>query len=239
MIEFLSKIEKGRKLIKYPKSQTILFHYKNPENFSHNCSMRLRELRMNAIGHNVKQSQYRTWIDWKRESHNCSPWFEHGYEKIAKNSKVLFIKEMANIKQKVYTVCQAGCFDCHYSSKRAHPTNLEVDSHAFTKKVLPLRWYGGGRRSIFPAGTLVRRRFFIGKKFSDPKSLCIDCHENQAINKKHKHGEIKRKTDCSKCLYDGLNFMTKFVHKISNFEFTFEACQIQNVAWYAATFWGP
>lgn len=259
MIELLPQVEKDGRLVKDPEVVTILFHDKHPEDLSTNylvlektcgkCHPKeVKEFRKTAMGHNAKQSQYKTWIDSKRGPHNCGPWFVDGYEEIAKNTKVAFTKEMATINQKACNICHVGCLDCHYSPKKKDPNNPTLGPHTFTKRVSPQSCYGGGRGSICHAGPEERRRGagYIGGDYSHPKGanpdihfikglLCTDCHDTQAKDKNLLHGAVKRQVNCSKCHYKEVKSVAKSVHK----KVSCEACHIQEVGGYAGTFWGP
>ncbi len=258
MIELLPLIEKEGKLVKDPEVNTILFHDKDPETLSHNypamektCGVchpkQVEEFKKTAMGHNAKQSSYKTWTD-KKGPHNCGPWFIDNYEEIAKNTSIPYTKEMAKINQKACNQCHVGCLDCHYTPKKKDPNNPEMGSHTFTKTPTPQTCYGGGRGSFCHTGPEERRRGggYIGGDFANPKGaepdvhfskglLCIDCHDTTAKDKKLLHGEVKRQVDCSKCHEKETKSTTKSIHK----NVSCEACHIQNVGAYTGTFWGP
>ena len=259
MIDLLPMVEKGGKLVKDPEVNTILFHDKNPEDLSFNypvqektCGVchpkQVEEFKKTAMGHNAKQSQYKTWTDKKRGPHNCGLWFVDNSEEIAKNTKVPYTQDMAKINQKACNQCHAGCLDCHYSPKKKDPNNPSAGSHTFTKKIAPQTCYGGGRGSICHAGPEDRRRGagYIAGDYSNPKGLtpdvhyskglsCTDCHNTPATDKKLLHGQVKRQVSCAKCHNNAVKSMAKSVHK----KVSCEACHIQDVGGYAATFWGP
>ena len=79
VVELLPMVEKDGKPVKDPAALTILFHDKNPETLSHNypvqektCGVchqkQVEEFKKTAMGHNAKQSQYKTWADKKKRT---------------------------------------------------------------------------------------------------------------------------------------------------------------------------
>lgn len=259
MIEMLPLVEKDGKLVRDPDVHVILYHDKDPATISHNytamektCGIchpkQLEEFKKTAMGHNAKQRLYKTWTDKKMGPHNCGPWFIDNHEEIAKNTNVPFTKEMAKINQMACNQCHVGCLDCHYTPKKKDPNDPALGSHTFTKKVSPQSCYGGGRGSICHAGPEGRRRGagYIGGDYANPKGLtpdihytkglsCTDCHDTAVKDKKLLHGQVKRQVNCSKCHDKIVKSVAKSVHK----NVSCEACHIQDVGAYAATFWGP
>ena len=259
MIDLLPMVEKEGKQVKDPQVNTILFHDKNPDTLSYDYSIQektcgvchpkqVEEFKKTAMGHNAKQSQYKTWTDKKRGPHNCGLWFVDGQAEIAKNTSVPYTKEMAKINQKACNACHAGCLDCHYKPGKKDPNNPKMGSHTFTKAPSPQTCYGGGRGSICHAGPEDRRRGggYIAGDYSNPKGLtpdvhyskgllCTDCHETAAKDKKLLHGQVKRQAKCNKCHEPAVKLISKSIHK----KLSCEACHIQDVGGYTATFWGP
>jgi hypothetical protein len=259
MVELLPVIDKDGKQVRDPEVTTILFHDKNPIDLSFNYSVlektcgachseKVKEFRQTAMGQNSKQKLYKTWTDKKLGPHNCGVWFVDGYKEIAKNTKVPFTKEMADVNQKACNVCHVGCLDCHYGSAKKNPPNSAAASHSFTKDVSSQTCYGGGRGSLCHAGPEDRRRGggYMGGSFSNPVGavpdahhrkglVCTDCHDTPARDKKLLHGQIKRQVSCLKCHEGAVKSVIKSAHK----NVSCEACHIQDVGAYTGTFWGP
>jgi hypothetical protein len=242
-----------------PEVVTILYHDKDPIDFSFNylviektCGKchpeEVKEFKKTPMGQNSKQRQYKSWIDKEKGPHNCGSWFIEGFEEIAKNTKVPYTKEMAMVNQKACNWCHTQCLDCHYTPKRRNIQNISEGPHTFTKQISPITCYGGGRGSICHAGPEDRRRGagYIGGDFSNPRGAtpdvhyikgitCVECHENASEGKKLFHGHFKRQVNCSKCHAKEVKSLNASIHK----KLTCEACHIQNIGGYAGTFWGP
>jgi hypothetical protein len=258
MIELLPQVNKEEKLILVPGINTILFHDKNPVDLSFNypvlektCGVchqqQVDELKKTAMGHNTKQRQYTTWTG-ERGPHNCGVWFVDGYDQIAKNTKIAFTKESSVMNQKACNTCHVGCLDCHYSPKKKDRDDPTLGSHTFTKNVSSLSCYGDGRGSICHAGPEDRRRGagYIGGEFANPEGAaadihyqkwisCLDCHDTSGKDKKLLHGQVKRQVDCSRCHDVAVKALARSIHQ----KVSCEACHIQDVGAYTATFWGP
>ncbi len=259
MAELLPMVEKDGKLVKDPEVNTILYHDKDPETLSFNDAVQdktcgachpkqAEEFKKTAMGHNAKQSQYKTWTDKTRGPHNCGAWFVDGQEEIAKDAMVPFTREMALMNQKACNTCHAGCLDCHFSPKKKDPNDPSRGSHTFTKNISPQTCYGGGRGSLCHAGPEDRRRGggYIGGEYANPKGAvpdihfskglsCTDCHDTPAKDKTLLHGQVRRQAACTKCHDPAVKSISTSVHK----KVTCEACHIQDVGAYAGTFWGP
>ncbi len=259
VIEVLPLVEKDGNLVKDPEVNTILFHDKDPETLSFNYAVQektcgachpkqVEEFRKTAMGHNGKQSRYKTWTEKKMGPHNCGAWFVDGHEDLAKNTKIPFTREMASINQKACNTCHAGCLDCHYSPKKKDPNDPSMGSHTFMKSVSPRSCYGGGRGSLCHAGPEDRRRGggYIGGDYANPKGAapdvhnakglsCTECHDTPARDKNLLHGQVKRQASCSRCHDNAVKSTATSIHK----KVTCEACHIQDVGGYAGTFWGP
>jgi len=259
MVALLPKIEKDGKIIKDPTVQTIVYHDKNPstllsdrkiqETTCGSChGKEVGEFQKTAMGGDLKQRAYKTWIDKDRGPHNCGPWFIDNWQDIARNTTVAFTQEMAKINQKACNICHTGCMDCHYTPKKKDPLNPGMGQHTFSKKVTPQTCYGGGRASICHAGPEDRRRGggYIGGAFSNPVGAepdihhtkgiaCTDCHDTPAADKTLLHGQVKRQVNCAKCHALTVESVARSVHT----NVSCEACHVQNVGAYTATFWGP
>ncbi len=259
MVEMLPKIEMDWKQLKDPSVQTILYHDKNVSDFMMNrkiqeetcgrCHLKeVEEFQRTAMGANTKQRAYKTWIDKDHGPHNCGPWFIDNWREIAKNTTVPFTQEMAQVNQKACNVCHTGCLDCHYGPKHKDPMRPSMGQHTFSKVLTPLTCYGGGRGSICHAGPEDRRRGggYIGGSFSNPQGAepdihykkgvaCTSCHETQAQDETLLHGQVKRPAVCTKCHPTEVKALVNSSHK----NVSCEACHIQDVGAYTATFWGP
>jgi hypothetical protein len=120
--------------------------------------------------------------------------------------------------------------------------------HTFVRTPPPESCYGGGRGTICHAGPEDRRRGagYFGGTFSHPEGMeadihltkkvgCLDCHDNTRDIKSLGHGTVKRQATCTKCHAEVVNSHTGSLHS----NLSCEACHIQKVAGYQATFWGP
>lgn len=259
LISLLPLVEKEGKLVKDPDVQVFLYHDKNPEDLSFNypalektCGVchknQVDELKKTAMGHNAKQALYGTWTDKKMGPHNCGVWFVGNYQEVADNTKIPFTREMSAVNQKACNTCHVGCLDCHYTPRKADPARPDQGQHTFTKQVSALTCYGGGRGSICHAGPEDRRRGagYIGANFSNPAGAvpdihftkgisCTECHETQAQSSKLLHGQVRRQVSCLKCHNGEVLSVEKSFHR----NVSCEACHIQDVGAYTATFWGP
>ena len=259
MTSLLPLKEQDGRTVRDPENAGILFHDKSASDLSHDYPViektcgachaeKVSEFRQTAMGRNTKQSLYKTWTDRKVGPHNCGLWFAENHEEIARNTKVPFTREMAAVNQKACNVCHAGCLDCHYGPRKMNRDNKSHGPHTFSKNVPSQSCYGGGRGSICHAGPEDRRRGggFMGGPFSNPAGAvpdihfkkgitCTDCHDTPARDKKLLHGQVKRQANCAKCHGAAVKSVAESVHK----KVSCEACHIQDVGAYTATFWGP
>ena len=148
VIDLLPMVEKEGKPVKDPEAHTILFHDKNPDNLSQNypvmektcgvCHLKqVEEFKKTAMGHNAKQSQYKTWTDKKRGPHNCGLWFVDNQAEIERNTSVPYTNEMAKINQKQCNACHVGCLDCHYTPKKKTLTTRRLAPIHLQRRYLP------------------------------------------------------------------------------------------------------
>lgn len=259
LTELLPMVEKAGRFARDPKINTILFHDTDPKTLSTNykaigktCGVchekEFNEFKKTAMGRNGKQSQYKTWTTKDKGPHNCGAWFVNGYKEITENTNAPFTKKMSSVNQKACNLCHVGCLDCHYAPKREDPGNPAFGPHTFTKNVSSMSCYGGGRGSSCHAGPEERRRGagYIGGPYSNPKGAvpdvhysngisCLDCHDTPAKDKTLLHGQVKRQVDCSKCHERAVKSVARSAHK----NVSCEACHIQDVGAYTATYWGP
>ncbi len=208
------------------------------------------EFSKSTMGTNGKQSQFKGWTDPQRGPHNCGAWFEGNYDLIQANTSIPFSAESNRINQRVCNTCHVGCLDCHFLPQKKNPADLSKGAHSFVKTPPPESCYGGGRVSICHAGPEDRRRGagYFGGSFSFPEGNppdvhlkanvgCLDCHESTKINPAIGHGTVKRQAQgsCKRCHAEAVKSHATSRHK----RLSCEACHIQNVAGYQATYWGP
>jgi hypothetical protein len=202
------------------------------------------------MGGMAKQSSYKGWTDPARGPHNCGPWFDGNYEVMQANTTLPIPKDGHAVNQKVCNTCHTGCLDCHYDPKPKNPKNRALGSHTFVKSPTPLSCYGNGRANLCHAGPEDNRRGagYFGGSFSVPEGNepdihqkagigCLDCHDSSRNNKSLGHGAIKRQAgeSCARCHKVAVDAHASSIHK----KLTCEACHIQKVAGYQATYWGP
>lgn len=206
------------------------------------------EYRMSNMARNAKQSRYKSWNDRDHGPHNCGVWFGDNYAKIAANTAVPFSKEMNALNQRACNTCHVGCLDCHYNPMTKDAGNPKMGMHTFDRTPRPESCYGGGRGTLCHAGPEERRRGagYFGGQFSHPEGMepdvhlgknvgCLDCHDNTRYNKSLGHATVKRQAGCDKCHAVAVKSNASSAHA----RLSCEACHVQNVAGYQATFWGP
>lgn len=208
------------------------------------------EFSKSTMATNDKQSQYKGWLDTQRGPHNCGPWFEGNFERMAATTAVPMSREGHLINQKACNICHVGCLDCHFNPQPKSAADLRKGAHSFVRTPPSESCYGNGRASICHAGPEDRRRGagYFGGSYSFPegneadvhvaaKVGCLDCHESTKINPAIGHGMIKRQAadSCVRCHAGAVKSHAASLHKT----LTCEACHIQRVAGYQGTFWGP
>lgn len=206
------------------------------------------EFKKSTMGKNGKQSQYRSWTDKERGPHNCGVWFDGNLEKISATTTLPFPKEKALLGQRSCATCHVGCLDCHYEPQAKDPANPKLGMHTFNRTPSPQSCYGGGRGTYCHAGPEERRRGagFFGATYSYPEGAtpdvhsankvgCLDCHESSGTNPRLGHGMVRRHGKCFTCHLQAVQSHPYSVHKM----LSCEACHVQNVGGYQATFWGP
>jgi hypothetical protein len=207
------------------------------------------EFSTSTMGTMGKQSSYAGWTD-KHGPHNCGPWFEGNFEAMQLNTGLKMSKESHAINQKVCNTCHTGCLDCHFNPQPKDPKNLAIGSHTFAKTPPSMSCYGGGRANLCHAGPEDNRRGAgtYGGAFSIPEGNspdvhvkanvgCLDCHSSSKSDKSLPHGVVKRQAQasCVTCHKQAVTTHAGSIHK----NLSCEACHIQQVAGYQATYWGP
>lgn len=253
------RVEKSGKILVDPSVNTILYQDKRLDDLSQDfpfiektCGKchadELAEFRKSAMGRNAKQSRYKSWVDREHGPHNCGVWFGDNCPTITGDTAVPFPKETCALNQRSCNTCHVGCLDCHYFPSKGDGTNPAKGMHTFNKKPEPASCYGGGRGTLCHSGPEERRRGagYFGGNLSFPEGMppdihlankvgCLDCHDNSGTGKGLGHGVVKRQANCEKCHGDIFKSHGASIHA----RLTCEACHIQNVAGYQATFWGP
>ena len=252
--------DRGGKPAVDPTVAQILYHDKRPDTLSQDFTMmektcgachkkEFREFKKSAMGENGKQSQYRSWTDKERGPHNCGVWSEPNYARITASTVVPFTREQSALNQRSCATCHVGCLDCHYEPMATDPAKPRQGMHTFNRRPSPQSCYGGGRGTLCHAGPEERRRGagFFGGTYAFPEGSeadvhaaknvgCLDCHETSAKNIRLGHGTVRRShTRCYDCHLKQVDGLRYTVHR----SLSCEACHIQNVGGYQATFWGP
>jgi hypothetical protein len=259
MLRMKYRVEKEGRNVVDPSVNTILFQDRRLDTLSQDfgvmektCGVCHRkeftEFRISTMGRNAKQSRYKGWTDKKHGPHNCGVWFYGNYSSIAANTSVVFTKEVSELDQRTCNSCHVGCLDCHYYPMEKDKNEPWKGMHTFIKTPIPESCYGGGRSSLCHAGPEDRRRGagYFGGSFSHPEGMkpdvhldkkvgCLDCHDNSRGNKALGHGMVKRQATCDRCHGAVVKSHAASLHR----SLTCEACHIQDVAGYQATFWGP
>jgi hypothetical protein len=253
------QVEKdGRKVVD-PSVRMLLYQDKRPDTLTQDFSIMARtcgrchadqfaEFRHSTMGRNAKQSRYRSWTDKEHGPHNCGVWFEGNYPAIARETAVPFTPEASAVTQRVCSTCHVGCLDCHYLPQEKDAKDPGKGMHTFIRTPRPESCYGGGRGVLCHAGPEERRRGagYFGGPFSHPEGMapdvhvggkvgCLDCHGSSRNTRTLGHGIVKRQATCDRCHTDVVKSHALSVHK----SLSCEACHIQNVGGYQATFWGP
>ncbi|HEY6008925.1 MAG TPA: cytochrome c3 family protein [Geobacteraceae bacterium] len=243
-----------------PTVAQILYQDKRPDTLSQDFAMMEKtcgachkkefdEFRKSAMGQNAKQSQYRSWTDKERGPHNCGVWSEPNYAKITATTTVPFSREQSALNQRSCATCHVGCLDCHYAPMASDPAKPRQGMHTFNRRPAPQNCYGGGRGTLCHAGPEERRRGagYFGASYAYPEGSapdvhatknvgCLDCHETSGVNPRLGHGTVRRShTRCFDCHLKAVEGLRYTVHK----SLTCEACHVQEVGGYQATFWGP
>ncbi|HEY6874694.1 MAG TPA: cytochrome c3 family protein [Geobacteraceae bacterium] len=206
------------------------------------------EFTRSTMARNAKQSSYRSWTDRERGPHNCGVWSDGNYDKIAANSALPFSPEVNALNQRQCNSCHVGCLDCHYDPQAKDPADPAKGMHTFNRTPRPESCYGGGRGSLCHAGPEDRRRGagYFGGSYSHPEGMepdahaarrvgCLDCHASSRDDKGLGHAMVRRQATCGKCHAATVESHARSRHKM----LSCEACHIQQVAGYQATFWGP
>lgn len=208
------------------------------------------EFLKSPMGAMSKQSQYAGWTDPQRGPHNCGPWFDGNYDRMQANTGVPIPKAGHNVNQKVCNSCHTGCLDCHFNPQPKNPKNPAIGSHSFAKTPPSPSCYGNGRANLCHAGPEDNRRGagYYGGPFSVPEGSeadvhvkakvgCLDCHDSSKNDNRLGHGVVKRQAQdsCVRCHQQAVASHAASLHK----KLTCEACHIQQVAGYQATYWGP
>ncbi|KAB0663408.1 cytochrome C [Oryzomonas japonica] len=253
--------DKGGKKVKDASVAAISWHDKNPGTLSQDFSVMKKtcgachekefdEFSRSTMATNGKQSQYKGWTDKKRGPHDCGPWFEGNFDTIQQNTAVTMSPESQRINQKACNICHVGCLDCHFNPQKKSPTDRSKGAHSFMKTPTSESCYGNGRASICHAGPEDRRRGagYFGDSFSFPEGStpdvhlkakvgCLDCHESSKSNQTVGHATVKRQAQgsCVRCHAEAVKSHAASLHK----NLSCEACHIQNVGGYQATYWGP
>ncbi|MBJ6727391.1 cytochrome c3 family protein [Geomesophilobacter sediminis] len=255
----IAKLKDG-KPVRDPGVAAISWHDKNRETLTQdfsvmqkscgNCHEReFREFSRSTMGTNGKQSQYRGWLS-ERGPHNCGPWFAGNLETMRATTAVPISEQSSRINQKTCNACHVGCLDCHFNPQPRDPKDPARGPHSFVKTPPSESCYGNGRGTICHAGPEDRRRGagYFGGSFSFPegnepdvhlqaKVGCLDCHESTRSAPNLGHGMVKRQAgdSCGRCHPEAVTSHAASRHR----NLACEACHIQRVAGYQATYWGP
>jgi hypothetical protein len=259
MSRIKQQMNKDGKTVVDPTVALILYQDKRRDNLSQEftimgktcgaCHAReFAEFTRSTMARNGKQSRYQSWVDKERGPHNCGVWFDGNYDKIVANTSVPFSREQSALNQRSCNTCHVGCLDCHYDPQPRNPANPKLGMHTFNRTPKPESCYGGGRGQICHAGPEERRRGagYFGASYANPEGMepdihkaknvqCLDCHESTKTNENIGHAMIKRQGTCDKCHGHEIRGHRQSLHK----NLSCEACHIQNVSGYQATFWGP
>ena len=233
------------------RRDTLAADFTTLKNSCGRCHARqFEEFSRSAMGAMAKQSSYKGWTDPARGPHNCGPWFDGNLEMMQANTTLPIPKDGHAVNQKVCNTCHTGCLDCHYDPHPKSPKNRALGSHTFVKSPTPMSCYGNGRANLCHAGPEDNRRGagYYGASFSVPEGNepdihqkaaigCLDCHDSSRNDKKLGHGVVKRQASesCVRCHRAAVEGHAASAHK----KLTCEACHIQKVAGYQATYWGP
>lgn len=206
------------------------------------------EFTRSTMARNGKQSRYVSWSDAKHGPHNCGVWFEGNHDRIAAGTALPFSREQGALNQRSCNTCHVGCLDCHFDPQPKDPANPSSGTHSFNRTPKPESCYGGGRGQICHAGPEERRRGagYFGANYANPEGMepdvhrgknvgCLDCHESTKSNGNIGHAMVKRQGTCDNCHGKEVERHRKSLHK----GLSCEACHIQQVSGYQATFWGP
>jgi len=242
-----------------PTVALLLYQDKRRDNLSQNfnimektcgaCHAReFAQFTSSTMARNAKQSRYRSWADAERGPHNCGAWFGGNLDRIAASTTVPFSREQSEQGQRSCNTCHVGCLDCHYDPQPTDQANRKLGMHTFNRTPKPESCYGGGRGQICHAGPEERRRGagYFGGSYSNPEGMepdihkaknvgCLDCHNSTKSDTSLGHAMVKRQGKCDNCHGKEIKGHRSSLHK----NLSCEACHIQNVSGYQATFWGP
>lgn len=208
------------------------------------------EFLKSAMGAMTKQSGYKGWTDTKRGPHNCGPWFEGNFDSMQANTGVPLSQAGHAVNQKVCNSCHTGCLDCHFNPQPKNPKNPALGSHSFAKTPPSPSCYGNGRANLCHAGPEDHRRGagYYGGPFALTEGAapdlhakagvaCLDCHDSSKNDKRLGHGTVRRqaKESCVRCHKQAVEAHAGSAHRT----LSCEACHIQNVGGYQATYWAP
>ena len=259
MSRIKNQIIKDGKTVVDPSVALVLYQDKRRDTLSQDFTImektcgachsgEFEEFSRSTMARNGKQNRYQSWVDKEHGPHNCGVWFDGNYDKIAANTAFPFSKEQNALNQRSCNTCHVGCLDCHYDPQPKDPANPRLGMHTFNRTPKPESCYGGGRGQICHAGPEERRRGagYFGGTYANPEGMepdihkarnvgCLDCHESTKSNKGIGHAMIKRQGTCDKCHEQEIRRHRQSLHK----NLSCEACHIQNVSGYQATFWGP
>ena len=254
-------VEKDGRPVRDASVTALSWHDKNRETLSQDFAVMKKtcgdchaeefaEFARSTMATNGKQSQYKGWHDPKRGPHNCGPWFDGNFAAMQAATALPMSQESHRINQKACNICHVGCLDCHFLPQKKNPADLSQGAHTFVKTPPAASCYGNGRASICHAGPEDRRRGagYFGGSFSYPegnppdvhlaaKVGCLDCHASTKTDPKLGHAMVRRQAEasCKRCHAEAARSHATSLHR----NLACEACHIQNVAGYQATYWGP
>lgn len=258
MLRIRYQTEKDGKAAVDPSISGVLYQDKRKETLSQDFEMmqktcgachaaQFKEFKLSNMAKNAKQSRYNAWNSKERGPHNCGVWFEGNSGQIAANTSAPFPPDVQALNQRSCNTCHVGCLDCHYDPQERDPKDLRKGIHTFNRKPRPESCYGGGRGTTCHAGPEERRRGagYFGGSFSHPEGMgpdvhlargvgCLECHANSGSNRELGHGSVQRRATCDNCHAAALKSNEKSAHR----NLSCEACHIQDVGGYQATFWG-
>jgi hypothetical protein len=242
-----------------PSLAILLFHDRRADTLTHDFTAlgescgrchpeELAEFRRSAMGMNAKQSRYSHWQNSTTGPHNCGVWFDGNVKRIAAETAVPFTLAESDLNQRSCNTCHVGCLDCHYAPEPKDSKDLKRGVHTFRRIPPPQNCYGGGRGTTCHAGPEERRRGagYFGSSYSYPEGAtadvhrtagvgCLDCHPHEGTDTRLGHGVIKRQARCDGCHGEVVRSHASSPHR----RVSCEACHIQNVGGYQASFWGP